>query len=304
MKISYAYRRTVLYPNDQRSHGLPDRDDRKRLYGKMNDIGFEAVELSFDWSGGMEGTESEIRDLGKELADYGTPCVAIRAGGGLYPPRVAAQNKQTLTKAVENAHWIGAEIVDCALGTPPRNLSIGGLSIGETTVQGGSQMATEEDFERTASALHEIGAMAGDLGVTLALEVHQHTILDNSWSTLHLIELADSPYVFANPDLGNILWNYDVPEETMEEAILALAPVSKYWHCKNLHRINVPELDHSFYIRVPLGDGEIDYRFAISAMHDAGYDGYLAVEGATEGDQLTADRRSLEYVKSVLADLE
>ena len=62
--------------------------------------------------------------------------------------------------------------------------------------------------------------------------------------------------------------------------------------------------EHSIFIRVPLPDGDIDYRFAISAMHDHDFDGYLAVEGATEGDQITADRRSFEYVKQVLADIE
>ena len=39
-------------------------------------------------------------------------------------------------------------------------------------------------------------------------------------------------------------------------------------------------------------------------MHDHGFDGNLAIEGATEGDQVTADRRSFEYVQQVLADIE
>lgn len=119
-----------------------------------------------------------------------------------------------------------------------------------------------------------------------------------------MLELADSRYVFVNPDLGNIFWTYDVPEETSEEAILALGPHSRYWHCKNLQRVNIPENEHSIFIRVPLPDGEIDYRFAIAGTYDAGFDGYLAVEGATSGDQLTADRRSSEYVRQVLSEIE
>ena len=55
---------------------------------------------------------------------------------------------------------------------------------------------------------------------------------------------------------------------------------------------------------MPLPDGEIDYRFAISAMHDAVFDGYLAIEGATQVDQLHADRRSFEYVRHVLGEVE
>ena len=117
-----------------------------------------------------------------------------------------------------------------------------------------------------------------------------------------MLELTDSPHVFANPDLGNIYWTYDVPEETSEEAIVALAPHSKYWHCKNLNRVHIPENEHSIFIRTPLPDGEIDYRFAINAMLDAGYDGYLAVEGATAGDQLQADKRSHDYAREILAE--
>ena len=71
-----------------------------------------------------------------------------------------------------------------------------------------------------------------------------------------------------------------------------------------LNRVHVPELDHSYYIRVPLPDGDIDYRFAISAMVEAGYDGYLAIEGANTGDQLYKDRRSVNYVRGILAELE
>jgi sugar phosphate isomerase/epimerase len=54
---------------------------------------------------------------------------------------------------------------------------------------------------------------------------------------------------------------------------------------------------------MPLPDGEIDYRFAISAMLDAGYSGYLAVEGAQKGDALSQDRRGVEYVQRVLSEI-
>jgi sugar phosphate isomerase/epimerase len=134
--------------------------------------------------------------------------------------------------------------------------------------------------------------------------VHQGSIADNSWATLHLLDLVGLDSVGANPDLGNVYWQYEEPEETSESAIMALAPRAVYWHCKNLQRLHVPELHRSFFHRVPLPDGEIDYRFAISAMLSAGYDGYLAVEGAQKGDQLTQDRRSLEYVRTLLAELE
>ena len=304
MKIAYAFRRSIYYPYKGDSRGLPERPVRERLSAQVRDIGFDGIELGVDMLGRVSATESSVREMRAELESYGTPCVVLRGGGGASVPKTAAQNRESLLKAVEVAHWLGTDVVNTTVGTPPRNPGMPGAFVGEPVSQGSSRMASPDDFERTAAVLREAGQRAGELGLKVTVEVHQHSIADNSWSALHLLDLVDSPHVLANPDLGNILWTYDEPEETSEDAIVALAPRAGYWHCKNLHRVHIPENRHAIFIRVPLSDGEIDYRFAISAMHDAGFDGYLAVEGAMQGDQLTADRRSFDYVTGLLAELE
>ena len=106
-----------------------------------------------------------------------------------------------------------------------------------------------------------------------------------------------------NPDLGNLLWTYDVPEESLDDCIRKLATISVYWHCKNLFRVYHPEMQRSVFLRVPLPDGEIDYRFALSAMRAAGYSGYMPIEGASTGDQFHADQKSLTYAKAVWTEL-
>ncbi len=304
MKIAYAFRRSVYYPYMGNPRGLPGRQVRERLFARVREIGFDGVELGVDMMGGADAEESAVKELRRELEGYGTPCVVVRGGGGVAQPNAAAHNRRMLDKTVEVAAWIGASTVNTTVTTPPRNPDMAGAFVGEPISQGSSRMASSNDFERTADAMREVGERAGSMGIDLTIEVHQHSIADNSWSALHLLDLIDSPNVFANPDLGNVYWCYDVPEESTEDAIAALAPRSRYWHCKNLRRVHVPENERSIFIRVPLPDGDIDYRFAISAMRDAGFDGYLAVEGATEGDQLTADRRSFEYVKRILGEIE
>jgi len=173
---------------------------------------------------------------------------------------------------------------------------------GEQVSQGSSRLASEQDFLATAQHLRNAGQLAADLNVKISIEVHQGSIADNSTATLHLLDLVGMESVGANPDLGNIYWQYEHPEETAEAAIVALAPRAVYWHCKNLRRLHLPELNRSFFTRVPLPDGDIDYRFAIGAMLDADYQGYLAIEGAREGDQLSLDRRGVEYVQTLLAE--
>ena len=63
--------------------------------------------------------------------------------------------------------------------------------------------------------------IAADLNVKISIEVHQGSIADNSTATLHLLDLVGLECVGANPDLGNIYWQYEHPEETSEAAIVA-----------------------------------------------------------------------------------
>ena len=163
--------------------------------------------------------------------------------------------------------------------------------------------AREADFLQNAAAISEVAKVAADLGIEIAIEIHQNSIADNSWSALHLLSLIDQPNVGVNPDLGNIYWTYDIPEESCEDAIVALAPHTKYWHCKSLYRVHIPNLERSIFVQVPLPEGEIDYRFAIAALLAEGYDGFLAIEGVHFGDQFHRDGQSVAYVRSVIREL-
>lgn len=298
MKIAYAFRRCASYPYN--GAGLPtDASDRQHFLEKVKDIGFDGIELP-----AMSLSDSDIETLRSELAGTGVPCVAIRGGGGAAHPRVAAANKQRMEDAVHFAAKIGAGVLNSTVTTPPRDPNGKGTYRGESVSQGSSRYATAADYERTAKVVADVASVAADVGVGISIEIHQNSIADNSWSALHLLDLIDAPNVGVNPDLGNIYWTYDIPEEAREDAIVALAPHVNYWHCKSLYRVHIPELETAIYVQVPLPDGEIDYRFAIAALLDVDYDGYLAIEGIRYGDQFHQDGASVAYVKSVLADLQ
>ncbi len=302
MKIAYAFRRTAFYPY-QGGTGweIPPREVRGPYLRTLREIGFEGIEIGVGQ--GVGTGEAEVRELGRELADAGLPCVATRGGGGFARPQVAARNRGRVLEAIRTAAWIGSNLVNMTVTMPTGNPpgQIGG-GVGGRVSPGGSRTATEADFEVTAKYLREAAALAADFGVDLSIELHQHSLADTSWACLHLLDLIDRPNVGVNPDLGNLYWNYETPEETVEAAIVALAPRARYWHCKQLQRLNIPELERSYFQPVPLPDGEIDYRFAIAAMVAAGYDGYLALEGVRAGDQLYNDGRSVQYCKELLRE--
>ena len=306
MKIAYAFRRSTVYPFVNNGYGawvLPSEPALTSFFRKVRGVGYDGIELGYEVFGGDDASEDSVKELKKILDDGGAPCVAIRAGGVLSTPIEGQKNLEKLLKSIQIAEWLGVDVVNTALSGPSRNRVLGENTPGKPIQQGSSQLASYGDFERTAECLRNAGHVAGESGAIVTVEVHQHSIADNSKSTIDLLNMVDSDHVYANPDLGNILWHYDEPEESCEDAILALASRSRYWHCKSLQRVHVPELDRSFFIRVPLPDGDIDYRFAINTMLDAGYDGYLALEGTNTGDHLSKDNRSVEYIRNILTEL-
>jgi sugar phosphate isomerase/epimerase len=303
MKIGYAARRAAFYPwEGGTGWEFPPPEVRGAYLRKVRALGFAGVEIGLGQ--GIGRSEADVRAVRDDLEAAGMVCMAVRAGGGFAHPKSAAENRQRLLDAVAMASWLGAEVVNTALVTlPPDPHGIGAVYVGERVSQGSSRMAREDDFAITARYLREIAAIAADAGVRVSIEMHQRSIADNAWSCLHLLERISHPSVGINPDLGNLYWTYDEPEETAEACILALAPHAFYWHCKQFQRVPVPELHKSYFQRVALPDGEIDYRFAITAMVRAGYDGYLAIEGTPLGDQLTRDGRSLIYCQGILEEI-
>ena len=304
MKISYAYRRMTYYPFQGSSSWelLPPKEARAGWLRKVRALGFEGIEISATQA--LEGGETGARELRRELEDAGVPCVAIRGGGGFAHPRQVAGSRQGWARSLRAAGLVGAGLVNSAIGSPvahPRAAGAGDR--GQPIKQVSSRLANEAQYEATARHLREAGRLAADLGIELSIEMHQNSVADSSWSCLYLLELIDLPNVGVNPDLGNLFWNYDIPEESCEAAIVALAPKAKYWHCKQLARLYLPHAQESFFRQVPLPDGEIDYRFAITAMVEAGYQGYLALEGCRDGDQLHKDGRSVAYCREILREL-
>ena len=305
MKYVYAFRRSAYYPfNRQGWRNLPAGNALNSFLEKVSGMGFDGIELGLDYfSDDINEAKDEASELQKLLEGFGLPCIALRGGGGLALPKNADRNLSRLETMIEIGSVLKVSVINTTATIQSRKIGVVSERGGKNP-HGSSRDASHEDFERLAASITTIGEDASKVGIILTLEVHQNSIIDNSWSALHFLNMVESKNVFLNPDLGNVLWNYDIPEENIEDCIVALAPYSKYWHCKNLQRIHVPELGHSYFVRCPLPDGDIDYRYAIGAMIDADFNGYVAIEGATDGDFITKDLKSLIYMKEIFNDFK
>ena len=305
MRYCYAHRRFTLYPDSRNTWELAPEAYTDEFLGRVRDMGFDSLEIGSDVIESFGQDESAVADFGRRLADAGVPVGAIRSGGSLTHARYAQDNLERMVRMVRAAAITGAEVVNGALSTPNRYPTLTPMhNTGLRQSQDASREGTMREFETLAEALQVGCDAAADSGVIITVEVHQNSRVDNSWSAVLTHQMVDRPNFGINPDLGNIYWCYDEPEETMEDAIVALAPISKYWHCKNMYRVHHPEAHRAVYIRTNLPVGEIDYRFAISAMANAGYSGYMAIEGVQAGDQFLHDGQSIDYAKSIWAEFE
>ena len=307
MRFCYAHRRATLYPTSLDSWNLAPDDYTAAFLCTAKDIGFDAIEVGVEVLERTGGSERQVKAFGRRLLEAGMPIGCVRAGGTLTDARHGPRNRARQASAIQFAGWVGATVVNTALSAPARRPghpagSLPGSQHGWPVAQDASRDAQLSEYEALAKACQTACDQAADAGVTISVEVHQNSLVDNSWSARLIHRLVDRRNFGINPDLGNVYWTYDVPEETPEDCIRQLAPISVYWHCKNLYRVYHPEMQRSVFLRVPLPDGEIDYRFAVAAMHAAGYAGYMAIEGASAGDQFHADQKSLAYAKAMWAE--
>ncbi len=305
MKIVYAFRKTDWFPFHKPGHrNLLPKDVRSGFLDEVKDAGFDGIELGVDGSLPSVDDEGAIKELRSELEDRGLPCLALRGVGSLVCPKLGEQNRERMREIIRTAAALGAEYINSTTGASQMGRTGPGTGTGESFSIGSSREARDSDYEHSAKAYAEAADFAADHGIALAIEMHQHSITDNSWSLGRLIDLVDRPNFTANPDLGNLYWTYNHPEESCEDAIVALAAHTRYWHCKNLTRVYLPDSDRAIFLQVPLQDGDIDYRFALSALHREGFDGLIAIEGVRTGDQLTRDRTSVEYVRRLWKELK
>ena len=309
MRFCYAHRRFTLYPQSVDSWSVSADNYTDDFLKRVKDMGFDALEVGTEVFDGLGGGERKAKEFAKRLDGFGLKVGAIRSGGTVLEAQHGPANQDKMRRAIKYAGWSGAEVINGALSAPARYPgnppgSLPASQHGWPKSQDSSKEAMLWVYDELAAVYQGFCDEASAVDVNVSIEVHQNSPVDNSWSAQMIHQKVDRSNFGINPDIGNVVWNYDIPEEDFDDFIRATAAISVYWHCKNLHRIYHPENQRTVYLRVPLPDGEVDYRFAISAMADAGYSGYMAIEGAWAGDQWHADKKSLDYAKAIWAEVE
>ncbi|MEG3581427.1 MAG: TIM barrel protein [Chloroflexota bacterium] len=318
MRFCYAFRRFSDYPYLGIATDLDPTKLTDKFLKRVNNMGFDGIELGMECLERVEGGEKGLKEFEKRLSDLGTPVLAIRSGGrwggSMVDPKTGEENIIRAKRAIKFGSILKSEVINGATCEPEKSPYIdtgsglvSGLEFahhGFPFSQNSSRQTTLPEYDMLAEKYQELCDEAKNYGLNISCEMHQNSPIDNSWSAKLLHSKVERDNFGINPDLGNIIWNYDIPEELTEDAIKELAPISNYWHCKNMTRVNHPENQRSVFIRENILGGEIDYRFAIEAMHNGKYKGLMALEGVPSGDQFYSDKQSLDYCKEIWNDVE
>lgn len=318
MRFCYAFRRFSDYPYLGIATDLDPTKLTDKFLKRVNNMGFDGIELGMECLERVESGEKGLKEFEKRLSDLGTPVLAIRSGGrwggSMVDPKTGEENIIRAKRAIKFGSILKSEVINGATCEPEKSPYIdtgsglvSGLEFahhGFPFSQNSSRQTTLPEYDMLAEKYQELCDEAKNYGLNISCEMHQNSPIDNSWSAKLLHSKVERDNFGINPDLGNVIWNYDIPEELTEDAIKELAPISNYWHCKNMTRVNHPENQRSVFIRENILGGEIDYRFAIEAMHNGKYKGLMALEGVPSGDQFYSDKQSLDYCKEIWNDVE
>lgn len=305
MKYAFANHIFTWHPHGR--GGAPPPPEQRRLQlAWIARAGFDGVEMGDFWMDFYRLPDAELRTLRAEHEAAGLPIVALNClRKNVTWPECAAGNRADLRRAIEVARLLGAGIVSLSLAVPHALIGqIGDENRGLRRSVGSGREAVAAEFEAAAGFLRDLAAVAAAAGIRLSLELHHNAIVDTGARVADLVRAINRPNVGGNPDLGNLFWAYELPEEPYQEALLrVLAAGMNFWHVKNIQRVHVPEVGRSAFLHAALPDGDIDYRWALLTARQHGYDGWISIEGAGPGDVLAFAARGLEYLRSLEADL-
>jgi sugar phosphate isomerase/epimerase len=154
-------------------------------------------------------------------------------------------------------------------------------------------------FDRIIDGLGRLADEAKRYDVVLALENHGG-LPCTSEEQIEVIQKIDSDHLRATVDIGNYM---GCGKESASSCTVS-APYAAYVHVKDFVKIQSDETGWGWKIEsAVLGEGVVDVPGCLRALRDAGYDGYLALEYEADTDEARGVSESIEYLKSVLAEM-
>jgi len=270
-------------------------------------------------------TNDDMPDLGKENTFEQCVSEMALAGftgcevGGKYPRDVAVLQKALKLRGITIAsawfssflttkpyaetaavfkehrdflHAMGAKVIVVA----EQGHSVQGLLT--TPVFAGKPYFTDEEWNRLATGLNELGKLAQEKGMKLVISHHMGTGVQTEQEIDKLMQMTDPTLVYLLFDTGHLVCS----GENYMEILKKYLPRIKHIHLKDVRKEKVEEVkakNMSFLdgvragvFTVP-GDGDVDFAPVFDLVNKSEYEGWYIVEA----EQDPAKANPLEYAQ-------
>lgn len=222
------------------------------------EAGCHGVEINIEGEGEpkLEASERELAELKRRAADLGLEIPSVHCGlhwkYTLTDPDPAVRGKgiEILSRALEIGAALGARVLLVVPGLVNQNV------------------AYDEAYQRALEGVRKLADKAAAVGVAIGVENVWNKFLLSPLEMKRFIEEAQSEWVGAYFDVGNIL-AYGFPHHWIKILGKAIRAV----HVKD-YRLDVPGLGGFTY----LGQGDVPWDLVRSSLAEIGYDGYVTAE--------------------------
>ncbi len=220
-------------------------------------IGYHGIELAVtpNWPTDLDTLDASRRRLIKQLlSDHGLALSAVAGHTSMCEddPAKNAANLDRLRRTID----LSAELRQA--GEPAIVCSL----------LGGREDEWEAKKDLVAGRVCELGDYALSRGAILAVEPHSGTAFDTPGKALWLMETLRHPAIRLNFDISH----FDIIGIRIDECVPHMVPWSVHTHVKD-QRGQYPH-----HVFLTPGSGPFDFVHYLSAMHAAGYTGFIGME--------------------------
>ena len=158
------------------------------------------------------------------------------------------------------------------------------------------QAERQRHMNRLLAPLERVTARAEKVGLVLAMENHGG-LPATSGEIVAMIERIGSDHLRSTCDTGNFL---QAGQEPVDGA-RGVARYAAYAHIKDFRKLPDTEAPLGYRIEAAVvGDGDVDNAGCLEALHQAGFDGYVALEYEGAAEESSAVPQSLDHMRSLL----
>ena len=267
------------------------KDGRLDIPGFIHEaarIGADGVELLDFFYG--EDILADRQAASEALQATGLPCPIFSVAQNFAKPSAEEREAevQKIRFGVDEAVWYGSGVV---------RVFAGDVSEGITFDQARAWIV---------EGLAEASRYAEGHGVRLALENHGKLAGRGDQIASLIADVrarSGNDALGANPDTGNFL----LVDQPSHEAIEQVAAVANMVHFKDFAPEPTGHSGHAYtsltgarFIGTAVGEGTVDLAACVSALREAGFDGWLSIEYEGEEDPITAVPRCLTNARRFL----